>query len=71
MFLCVLCPYLQTTQSHSLLQASSPGYRYPRYIYIHTISISYLPRPGLTEDEDWLEEDDYDLYTRPHTLGSS
>jgi len=53
-FLCVLCPYLQTTQSHSLLQASSPGYR-----------------PGLTEDEDWLEEDDYDLYTRPHTLGSS
>ena len=37
-FLCVLCPYLQTTQSHSLLQASSPGYRWR----IHVISTHYL-----------------------------
>ena len=44
-FLCVLCPYLQTTQSHSLLQASSPGYRWRihvisthcLYLYLHLI----------------------------------
>ena len=43
-FLCVLCPYLHTTQGHSLLTQSTN----------FTV--------GMTEDDDWLE-DDYDLYT--------
>merc|ERR1719378_847215 len=42
-FLCVLCPYMQTTQSHSLLNQTSSF------------------RVGVTDDDDWLE-DDYDLY---------
>jgi len=48
-FLCVLCPYLQTTQSHSLLGQGS--------------SFRGLGGQGITDDDDWLE-DDYDLYTR-------
>ena len=48
-FLCVLCPFLQTTQSHSLLGQGS--------------SFRSLGGQGITDDDDWLE-DDYDLYTR-------
>ena len=48
-FLCVLCPYLQSSQSHSLLNQSSS-----------------FRSVGVTEDDDWLE-DDYDLYTAAPT----
>merc|ERR1719445_73503 len=48
-FLCVLCPYMQTMQSHSLLNQTS--------------SFRALGAQGITDDDDWLE-DDYDLYTR-------
>jgi len=48
-FLCVLCPYLQSSQSHSLLNQGGS-----------------FRSVGVTEDEDWLE-DDYDLYTAAPT----
>ena len=40
-FLCILSPYLQTTQSHSLLNQGS----------------SFRSVGGFTDDDDWLEDD--------------